>query len=128
MPPKGVYFAYGANYGFNLTTPGRVVKKVRLGGYLSGATDDMTLDRARRTLNAYFREIEKAIPERWLAGRIAHVVTNPGIRAHLALFAEVLRYQHGLQQIDPFMATPDELASSAAECSVYGLRNWLEHL
>ena len=21
MPPKGAYFAYGANYGFNLTTP-----------------------------------------------------------------------------------------------------------
>ena len=94
---------------------GRVVKKVRLGGYLSGATDDATLDRARRTINAYFRELESAIPERWLAGRSAHVVTNPGIRAHLAMFAEVLRYQHGLQQIDPFLATPEELASSAAE-------------
>ena len=93
---------------------GRVVKKARIGGYLSGATDDLTLDRARRAINGYFRAIESTLPERWLAGRSAHVATNPGIRAHLMLFAEVLRYQHGLQQIDPFLAPPDQLAASAA--------------
>jgi DNA sulfur modification protein DndB len=94
---------------------GRVVKQVRLGGYLSGNTDDATLDRARRSINGYFRAIEEGVPERWRAGRSSHIVTNPGIRAHLLLFNEVLRYQHGIGKIDPFVATPDQLVSSAVD-------------
>lgn len=88
---------------------GRVVKKVRLGGYLSGATDSATLDRARRAINNYFRTIEDAVPERWATGRTSHIVTNPGIRAHLMLFNEVLRFLHAAGKIDPVLASLEEI-------------------
>lgn len=92
---------------------GRVVRKVRLPGHLSGGTDDKTIDRARRSINGYFRAVEAAAPQRWSAGRSGLILTNPGIRAHLMLFSEVLRYQHGLGKIDPYVATPDELVACA---------------
>jgi DNA sulfur modification protein DndB len=94
---------------------GRVTKKVRLGGYLSGGTDDETLNRARRSINGYFRLIEEATPEKWLAGRSGHIVTNPGVRAHLMLFNEALRYLHGTGKLDPFLASPEELVSRIGE-------------
>jgi DGQHR domain-containing protein len=93
----------------------RVVKKVRLPGYLSGATDDDTIDRSRRTINGYFKLIEDAVPSKWLAGRTAHVLTNPAVRAHLMLLNEVLRFQHARDKIDPFLAKPEELAQTAAD-------------
>ncbi|MER9667902.1 DGQHR domain-containing protein [Mesorhizobium sp. M0185] len=94
---------------------GRVVKKVRLGGYLSDATDSSTLDRARRAINSYFRRIEDAVPEKWAAGRTAHIVTNPGIRAHLLLLNEVLRFQHAAGKIDPVLASLDEIDACVAK-------------
>ena len=43
-------------------------------------------------LNAYFEHIREANPARWENGRSAYVSTNPGIRAHLSLIAEIVRY------------------------------------
>ena len=94
---------------------GRVLKKNRLPGFLSGATDDETLERARKAINAYFRPLEEAAPARWLAGRAAHLLTNPAVRAHLILFNEALRALHASDKLDPYAATPDELGRAASE-------------
>jgi DGQHR domain-containing protein len=94
---------------------GRVVKRVRLGGYLAGGTDDESLSRARRSINGYFRLVEEAAPDKWLSGRSAHLCTNPGVRAHLMLFGEILKYLHGTGRLDPFLATPEDLVNSALE-------------
>jgi len=91
---------------------GRIVKKARLAGYLSGPTDDATIERARKTINGYFAVLEEAVPAKWLAGRAAHVATNPSVRAHLTLMYECLRYLHGRDKIDPYTATPVELVSA----------------
>lgn len=93
---------------------GRVVKKVRLAGYLSGPTDDATIERARKTINGYFGILEDAVPAKWLAGRAAHVATNPSVRAHLMLMYEGLRYLHGRDKIDPYTAPPDDLVRALA--------------
>lgn len=79
---------------------GRVVGKGRLGGPLSGPTDEATITRARTVLNAYFEELRKANPERWEAGRTGYISTNPGIRAHLALIAEIVKYLAQHSKID----------------------------
>ncbi|WP_158515729.1 DGQHR domain-containing protein [Pararhizobium polonicum] len=71
---------------------GRVIGKGRLGGPLSGPTDEATITRAKIVLNAYFEELRKTNPERWEAGRTGYISTNPGIRAHLGLIAEVVKY------------------------------------
>lgn len=104
---------------------GRIVKKARLAGYLSGATDDATIDRARRTINGYFAILEEAVPAKWLAGRAAHVATNPSVRAHLTLMYEGLRYLHGRDKIDPFTATPADLVVALGQF-VSPIAAWLK--
>lgn len=94
---------------------GRVVKKARLSGYLTGATDDATLDRARRCLNLYFDQIEAAAPNKWAEGRAGHLLTNPGIRAHIMLLSEMLRYLHGLGKMDPVLASPEQISEAISE-------------
>lgn len=71
---------------------GRVVSKTRVPGPLAGVTDEASIDRARLVLNAYFEEVRKANPSRWEAGRSAYISVNPGVRAHLSLIAEIVRY------------------------------------
>lgn len=103
---------------------GRVVKKVRLPGYFSGATDDQTLDRARRCLNGYFKMLEEAAPDKWSLGRTGYILTNPGIRAHVMLLSEVLRNLHGSGKLDPMTASPDQMLA-AVETFCLPLFNWL---
>lgn len=71
---------------------GRVIGKGRLGGPLSGPTDEATITRAKAVLNSYFEELRKSNPERWEAGRTGYISTNPAIRAHLGLIAEIVKY------------------------------------
>lgn len=104
---------------------GRIVKKARLAGYLSGPTDDATIERARKTINGYFAIVESAVPAKWLAGRAAHVATNPSVRAHLTLMYEGLRYLHGRDKIDPYTASPSELVS-ALSVFVDPIAAWLK--
>ena len=91
---------------------GRVIKKVRLPGYFSAATDDLTLERARKALNGYFKLLEDAVPDKWALGRIGYILTNPGIRAHTMLLSELLRYLNGTGKLDPMTATPDQMVSA----------------
>lgn len=94
---------------------GRVIGKVSVPGPLSGATDGETVDRARRVFNGYFEEIRKASPERWEAGRSAYVSTNPAIRAHFALVAEIIRYLAHKTDEDFHALSEDKLVSYVVE-------------
>lgn len=82
------------------TLIGRVLHKSQLApGPLSAATDEQTLARAKRVINAYFSEIRDAHPDRWELGRGAYICVNPGIRAHLLLLSDILEFisfKHGL--------------------------------
>jgi DNA sulfur modification protein DndB len=94
---------------------GRIVRKVRLEGYLSGNDDDATLERARKVINGYFKSVEEASGSRWSSGRSGHILTNPGIRAHIMMIAEVLRYLHGMGKLDPYVASVDQLVGAIAD-------------
>jgi DGQHR domain-containing protein len=82
------------------TLLGKVVHGSIVPGPLSDATDTQTINRARKVLNGYFEELRKASPSRWELGRIAYICVNPGIRAHLALINEIVKYLSYKQDID----------------------------
>lgn len=86
-----------------------VTKKTTAEGFLSGPTDEKTLVRARKILNGYFRAIMDANPDRWLAGRAAHVCVNPGLRAHLVILRDILRYLEKKHHLEPFSASEEEV-------------------
>ncbi len=89
---------------------GKMIHKGTLSpGPLSGATDDKTNDRARRILNGYFGKLREANPQRWEAARAAYISTNPGIRAHLLLFAEVIKYIARKDDLEPQLLDEDTL-------------------
>lgn len=73
---------------------GKVIQKSQLlvPSTLSGATDELTVLRARKILNAYFSIIRDANERRWEAGKAAYICTNPGIRGHLLLIACIFDY------------------------------------
>lgn len=79
---------------------GRVVHKVLAPGPLTGATDEDTIERARKVLNGYFEMLRDAHPDRWEAGKSAYICTNPAIRAHLMLVAEIIQYLELKKGID----------------------------
>lgn len=92
-----------------------LAKKTVAEGFLSAQTHDKTLLRARRVLNGYFRAIMDANPDRWIAGRGAHICVNPGLRAHLVLLRDVLRYLEKQGHIDPHSATEDDLVKAIVD-------------
>ena len=69
--------------------------------------------------------IEEAAPDKWGAGRSGHILTNPGVRSHLQLLAEALRYLHGLGKIDPYVATPEQI-SVALKTFLDPMLKWLK--
>ena len=79
---------------------GKVVGKTRAPGPLSGITDEETIVRASKILNTYFEWVRTAHPQRWEAGREAYISTNPGIRAHLMVIAEVVSYLSHKKSLD----------------------------
>lgn len=88
---------------------GRPLKAYAL-GYLSDATDDGTLDRARRVINAYFGSVRDSNPPRWEAGKAGYVAINAGVRGHLLVIAEILQYvQSKITGFDVLSATEDEI-------------------
>lgn len=99
-------------------------RKTRLPGYLSGKTDDETIERARRVLNEYFRIIMDASPDRWHAGRSAFVCVNPGIRAYTRLLGEILRTFDATGVIDPYIAKVEDINARIKEF-LKPLTDWL---
>ncbi|MBN9488193.1 MAG: DGQHR domain-containing protein [Alphaproteobacteria bacterium] len=92
-----------------------ISKKTIAEGFLCANTHDKTLVRARRTLNGYFRAIMDANPERWIAGRLAHICVNPGIRAHLVLLRDILRHLDKKGVLEPHGASEDETTQRVVE-------------
>jgi|SRR5581483_3995235 len=86
-----------------------LLKGVLSPGPLSGATDDDTNDRARRVLNGYFGKVREANPHRWEAARAAYISTNPGVRAHLLVLAEVIKYISRKDDTEPQLLPEDTL-------------------
>ena len=109
------------NEGQNLTIPeavkgfvqtkllGRSLHRNFVHGPLSGPTDGETIGRARKVINGYFNMVKAAHPERWEAGRSAHICVNPGIRAHLLIIAEILGYIENKKRLDPHVMTEEEI-------------------
>lgn len=79
---------------------GKVVNGVVVPGALSGSDDAATVLRAKRVLNGYFETLREANPERWEAGKTAYICVNPGIRSHLSLISEIVKYLEYKQKID----------------------------
>lgn len=90
-------------------------KKSKVPGYFSGQTDEETLSRARKIINAYFRSIMDANPVRWEKGKAGHISTNPGIRAHCQLINEILNYLTTNNDIDAYLDSADKLAACLVE-------------
>lgn len=93
---------------------GKVFQKSYALGPLSGATDEETVARARKFLNAYFGQLRDANPQRWELGRRGAILSNPGIRAHLLLIAEVFRHTAAKRGIDPELCSDLELMDAIA--------------
>lgn len=94
---------------------GRAVKSKIIPGPMAGATDDDTIDRARRILNAYFEKLRTANPARWEAGQVAYISVNPGIRAHFALLGEIVRYLSHKKGVDFATLSADRFADYVCE-------------
>lgn len=78
---------------------GKVVNNAIVPGPFSGPTDEATVIRAQKILNGYFETLRQANPTRWEQGRSAYICVNPGIRAHLSLINEIVKYltcKHGI--------------------------------
>ncbi len=94
---------------------GKVVGKTLAPGSLSGTTDEETIVRASSVLNTYFEWIRTANPERWEAGREAHISTNPGIRAHLMVISEVVSYLEHKRSLDFGTLKAEDFAGHVTE-------------
>jgi len=104
-------------------------------GPLSWKTDDETLRRAKKVLNGYFELIRKSNPARWEAGRSAYIATNPGIRAHLLLLAEIIsdlsvrsgfeaeisKEEAIIDRVQEYLKTVCDLIANAADDKIFEL-------
>lgn len=61
-------------------------------GTLCGPTDNASLLRAQKVLNAYFRQISEAAMPRWELGRPGKLCTNESVQALTLLLAEIVRF------------------------------------
>jgi len=94
---------------------GKVTGKTLAPGPLSGTTDEATILRASTVLNTYFEWVRTAHPQRWEAGREAHISTNPGIRAHLMVISEVVSYLSRKRSLDFGTLRAEDFASHVTE-------------
>jgi DNA sulfur modification protein DndB len=93
---------------------GKVLQKNYALGPLSGPTDEDTITRARKFLNIYFSQLRDANPDRWELGRAGAILSNPGIRAHLLLIAEMFRHAASKRGMDPELCSDSELTDAVA--------------
>ena len=97
---------------------GKRAGKILTAGPLSGTTDNDTVERAASILSAYFEEARTANLSRWEAGRDAFVSVNPGVRAHLVIISEVVKYLSYKKGIDFELMPADEFSQHIIEfCS-----------
>jgi len=94
---------------------GRVVHDSIIPGPLCSATDEKTIVRARLILNGYFEAIRQTNPERWELGKSAYICVNPGIRAHLSLLNEIIKYLELKKSIDFQLLNEQDFISEVLE-------------
>ena len=94
---------------------GKVSGKTLVPGALSGATDEDTIGRALSVLNPYFDAVRTANPGRWESTSSAPIVRNPGIRAHLSVIAEVVKYLSHKSSLDFVLMKPHAFADHVIE-------------
>ena len=90
---------------------GKIAGKTLAPGPLSGATDEKTVARTARVLSAYFEEVRTANPRRWEGGKSEFIATNPGIRAHLSIVAEVVSYLAYKRSLDFELMMPEDFSN-----------------
>ena len=90
---------------------GKVSGKVLAPGPLSDATDEKTVVRSTKVLGDYFEEVRSASPQRWEGGQNEFIATNPGIRAHLSVIAEVVSYLAHKKSLDFELITPGDFSN-----------------
>jgi hypothetical protein len=88
---------------------GRQVHKLFATGPLNGSLDEKTIDRSRRILNSYFSHIRDSHTQRWDTGRSGYISTNPGIRAHLKVLMDIIKYCEIKQDFDAQLEDEENL-------------------
>ena len=89
---------------------GKLVKRTVVSGPVSGATDELTIERARRIFNSYFESVREANPRRWENGKNSYISINAGIRSHLSVIAEIVSYVSHKKGIDFQLLQPADFA------------------
>ena len=90
---------------------GKHIGKTLVPGPLSDATDEETVARAAKVLGVYFEEVRAANPRRWEGGKSEFIATNPGIRAHLSVIAEVVSYLEYKKPLNFGLMTPGDFSN-----------------
>ncbi|MFZ5812002.1 MAG: DGQHR domain-containing protein [Thermodesulfobacteriota bacterium] len=94
---------------------GRVIHDTIFPGPLSAGVDEETFRRASKILNLYFQELQKANPVRWNSGAESCISINAGVRGHLLLIDEVIKYRSYKDDIDFATEQPDKFISYIVE-------------
>ncbi|NDV28146.1 DGQHR domain-containing protein [Desulfovibrio sp. JC010] len=94
---------------------GKVVHNVLVPGPLAAGVDNETFKKATQILNLYFEEVCNAHPDRWANEPPSYIAVNPGIRAHLLLIDEIIRYRGFKDEIEFDSLPPDEIATILIE-------------
>ncbi|MFZ6673169.1 DGQHR domain-containing protein [Undibacterium sp. Xuan67W] len=79
---------------------GKNVQKTWIPGPLAASTDDKTIDRARKFLNLYFSRIQEANTERWEQAKSGFIATNPGVRGHMLMLADLIKHIETMDDIE----------------------------
>ena len=90
---------------------GKIAGKSMVPGPLSDQTDEKTVERATKVLGAYFEQVREANPLRWEGGRNEFIATNPGIRAHLQVIADVVSYLTHKKSLDFELLTSEDFSN-----------------
>ncbi len=94
---------------------GKVAHKTIVRGPLADATDEKTVERARKVLNLYFEALRNANPKRWETGKGGYLCYNPGIRAHFMLIAEIVKYLSHKKGLDFYTLPVEKFATEVIE-------------
>jgi len=84
-------------------------------GPLTGHSDSETLDRARTTLNQFFKIISGANPALWEKGREGYLSDNVGVQAYIRLLAALIKFWESSTALDAKQSDPSEMMAEIEE-------------
>lgn len=94
---------------------GKIIDGDIVRGPLSSGTDSKTIVRAKKILNGYFNAIMNANTVRWESGKSSYICVNPGIRAHLLLISEIIKYIEMKKSSDFYVMNEDMFSEEIIE-------------